>query len=131
MSMLSGKGIVRRKAWTAAGTLFVVLGAIGALLPVMPTTPFLLLAAGCYARGSPRAYRRLMENRLFGQHLSNYSEGKGLTVTAKAGSISAVIAGTSFSAVMTGLTPLMTLILAIVAGAVMIHLLLLPTCGKA
>src|SRR5262245_49217198 len=49
-----------------AGTVCVVLGLIGAFVPVMPTTPFLLLAAACYARASRRFYNRLLNNRAFG-----------------------------------------------------------------
>lgn len=124
------RGIARSKAWTVAGTLFVVLGAVGALLPVMPTAPFLLLAASCYARGSPRAYRWLTENQLFGRYLKSYSEGRGLTPMAKIASIAFVIAGVSLSAYLSGLAPLITLLLAIVAGAVIIHLLTLPTSKR-
>lgn len=48
------------------GTAFVALGAIGLLVPVLPTTPFLLLAAACYARASIRFYNLLLNNRSFG-----------------------------------------------------------------
>ncbi len=56
---------VRRLALTAAGTVFVGLGFLGAVLPVLPTTPFLLLAAWCFARSNPELGRRLLEHRLF------------------------------------------------------------------
>ncbi|TAN86240.1 MAG: DUF454 domain-containing protein [Gallionella sp.] len=55
-----------RLAYGALGTLFLLLGIIGAFLPVMPTTPFLLLATACYARSSRRFYNWLMNHPAFG-----------------------------------------------------------------
>jgi len=65
------------------GTLFVALGSLGLFLPVLPTTPFLLLAAACYARGSARLYNWLLTNRWFGHYISNYREGKGISLRHK------------------------------------------------
>jgi hypothetical protein len=50
-----------------AGTIFVGLGILGIFLPILPTTPFLLLAAACYARSSKRFYEWLINNRPFAQ----------------------------------------------------------------
>src|SRR3990172_5011634 len=55
-----------RMLFIALGTLFVALGILGAFLPVLPTTPFLLLAAACYARGSERFYNALLNSRMLG-----------------------------------------------------------------
>jgi len=74
----SAKKRIIRHVLIAAGTLFLVLGIVGVFLPVLPTTPFLLLAAACYARGSSRFYVWLMNNRLFGSYIRNYREGRGL-----------------------------------------------------
>lgn len=60
------------------GTMSLGLGVIGVFVPVLPTTPFLLLAAACYARGSPRVYCWLINNRLFGAYVRSYREGRGL-----------------------------------------------------
>ncbi len=62
----------------AAGTLLLALGVIGLFLPVLPTTPFLLLAAACYLRSSPRLYRRLLDSRLLGTYLRSYYAGRRL-----------------------------------------------------
>lgn len=56
---------VRATLWVA-GTVCVALGILGVFLPVLPATPFMLLAAACYARASPRFYNWLLNNRTFG-----------------------------------------------------------------
>ena len=66
-----------------AGTLFVILGFLGIFLPVLPTTPFLLLAAACYFRSSDRFYRWLMNNRILGAYIRNYLEGRGMSMKSK------------------------------------------------
>jgi hypothetical protein len=72
-----------RALLVAAGTLSVSLGVVGALVPILPTTPFLLLAAACYARSSKRMHRWLFTNRLFGEYLRRYRDGEGLPLAYK------------------------------------------------
>ena len=67
----------------AAGTVSVGLGILGIFLPLLPTTPFLLLAAVCYAKSSERLYNWLLGNRYFGSYIRNYREKKGIPVMAK------------------------------------------------
>lgn len=67
----------------AAGTLFTGLGLVGMFVPLLPTTPLLLLAAFCYARSSERFYHWLMTNRIFGDYIRNYREGRGITLKHK------------------------------------------------
>jgi len=72
-----------RRALIAAGFLFVGLGILGIFLPVLPTTPFLLLAAACFARSSQKFYNWLLNNRWFGRYIRNYREGKGIPLRVK------------------------------------------------
>ena len=61
-----------------SGSLFVVLGVVGIFIPLLPTTPFLLLAAACYIRSSERLYTWLMHNKWFGDYIRSYREGQGI-----------------------------------------------------
>jgi uncharacterized membrane protein YbaN (DUF454 family) len=70
------------------GWLSVVLGVIGIFLPIMPTTPFLLLAAACFMRTSPKFYNWLVGHPKLGKYLLYYLEGKGIPLKAKIYSIS-------------------------------------------
>jgi uncharacterized membrane protein YbaN (DUF454 family) len=65
------------------GWLSVILGVIGIFLPIMPTTPFLLLAAACFARTSPKFYGWLVGHPRLGKYLVYYLEGKGIPLKAK------------------------------------------------
>jgi uncharacterized membrane protein YbaN (DUF454 family) len=65
------------------GFLAVGLGILGMFLPVLPTTPFLLLAAACFAKSSKRFYHWLLNNKWFGSYIKNYREGKGIPLKIK------------------------------------------------
>ncbi len=69
---------VKHLLFIILGTLFLGIGCIGLILPILPTTPFLILAAACYVRGVDRIYGWMMRNRLFGEFIKNYLEGKGI-----------------------------------------------------
>tara|TARA_B100001996_G_scaffold241765_1_gene187014 strand:- start:343 stop:675 length:333 start_codon:yes stop_codon:yes gene_type:complete len=59
------------------------LGLIGIPVPGLPTTPFMILAAGCFAKSSQRFYDWIINNRLFGSHVKNYREGNGIPKSSK------------------------------------------------
>ena len=66
-----------------AGTVALGLGILGIFLPVLPTTPFVLLAAACYARGSKRFYRRLLANRTFGPIIIEWERHRSIPYRTK------------------------------------------------
>lgn len=72
-----------RAVFIVLGILFVGLGALGAFLPVLPTTPFLLVAAFCFARGSEKLNARFKSTWLYRNHLETMDRGEGMTVPAK------------------------------------------------
>jgi uncharacterized membrane protein YbaN (DUF454 family) len=76
--------IHRKWIYWIAGMGLVGLAAIGILLPLLPTTPFLLLAAACFARSSDRWHRWLLEHRIFGPIIRNWHTNRCIPRRAKA-----------------------------------------------
>jgi uncharacterized protein len=67
----------------AAGSLCLGLAVLGVFLPLLPTTPFLLLASACYVRSSERLHGWLMGNRLLGGYIRNFKERRGIPLRAR------------------------------------------------
>ena len=65
------------------GFILVAIGALGVVVPVLPTTPFLLLAAACFARSSQRFYDWLLNSRLFGDLIRNWRDSRSIPRNAK------------------------------------------------
>jgi len=118
----------RRVLWIAVGGICMGLGVAGAFLPLLPTTPFLLLAASCYARSSPRRLQRLLNNRWFGPYLRNYRAGRGIPVHVKAWTLGLLWTTISLSAVFATALLWVRILLGLIALGVTIHILMLrPT----
>jgi len=69
------------------GFLFTFFAFLGAILPLVPTTPFLILAAACFYRSSERFYNLIMYNRYFGHYLRDYKSGMGIPLRVKISAI--------------------------------------------
>ncbi len=89
-----------RFAWLAAGVLLTALGIVGLILPVMPGTIFLILAAGCFARGSPRLERWLLEHPRLGPSVVAWRSDGAIPLKGKV----AAFAGMSLSIVLVSLS---------------------------
>jgi uncharacterized protein len=125
---------VTRLFWLVLGFICVGLGAIGIVLPILPTTPFVLAAAGCFCKSSPKMYNWLLNNKWFGDYIRNYKEGRGLSMKSK-------ITGLTFLWITIGVSTIffldrllppqlvlpIQLIMVTVAVGVSIHVLKLPT----
>lgn len=111
----------------SAGTLFVGLGVLGIFLPLLPTTPFLLLAAACYARSSKRFYDWLLNNKWFGSYIKNYREKKGIPSRVKITTISLLWITIAISAVFATDNLLVRIILIVIAIGVTTHILSIRT----
>jgi len=119
-----------------AGSISLFLGVIGIFLPILPTTPFLLLTAACYMRSSERMYNWLLNNKWFGEYIKNYQTGRGIPLKTKILAISTLwitilismffmitrVSGINATGIL-----IIRVILLIIATAVSIHLIRTPT----
>jgi uncharacterized membrane protein YbaN (DUF454 family) len=112
---------LKRQLLITIGTICVVIGVIGIFVPILPTTPFLLLAAACFLRSSPRFHSWLMNNRLFGTYIRNYTEGRGIPIRVKLFTIALLWATIGISIWLTA-NLIVTVILLMVATGVTIHI---------
>lgn len=114
----------------AAGTVLVGIGILGIFLPLLPTTVFFLMAAACYGKSSPGAYRWLTTNRWFGRYLRDYREEHGATLGTKLFSLGSLWLGIGISGYFLRDNYWVDGILLVVAVAVSIHLLMLNTIRR-
>ncbi len=86
-----------RLVFAALGTLFLLLGVLGVFLPVLPTTPFLLLATACYARSSRRVFNWLLNHPRFGPLIREWREYRSIPYRAKRTALVLIVLSFSIS----------------------------------
>ena len=74
---------IQSLVWVGIGTISLVTGIVGIFLPLLPTTPFLLLTAFCYARGSPHLHARLLAHPRFGKPILDWEKGRVIRIQVK------------------------------------------------
>ena len=116
-----------RGLYIVGGTLSVILGFIGIVVPLLPTVPFLLLAAYCYAKGSEKFYKWFVTNRLFGRMITDYKEGRGVPLWTKIASISFLWCIMGYSLIYRVENTTVKLVMILVGVAVTIHLMMLKS----
>lgn len=119
---------MRRSIYKPLGALALALGAVGLVLPVLPTTPFVLLAAWFFARSSEHWHQRLLASELFGPMIRNWEERRCISQRARlVGLVSMLLAGSASIAfaLSNPWARLATAFLLVVGAA---SLLAIPTC---
>ena len=131
--MGTARGLTRRPLrilLLVAGTLSVILAVLGIFLPLLPTTPLLLLAAWCYARSSERLYQQLLTNRWLGPYIRNYRDGRGMTARAKVSTLAVLWLAIGVTVGFAESMWWLRLLLLAIAAGVSTFLLRLPTCKR-
>lgn len=108
-----------------SGYISLALGIIGIFIPILPTTPFLLLAGVCFAHSAPKMYDRLINTRYIGKIIKDYREGKGMPASAVAVSITFLWIMILLSVFFATDTLWVKLLLISIAIAVSIHIYML------
>jgi uncharacterized protein len=107
-----------RRIYVFLGTVFLGIGLLGIVLPVLPTTPFLLLAAACYARGSARLYAWMLADPRFGPVIRNWRESRTIPRRAKRNALLLLALVLGVSIVFVVEAPLVRLALVVIGIAV-------------
>ena len=118
---------MKRAAYTLRAVIAVMLGAVGIVLPVMPTTPFILAAAALFSAGNPRMHNWLVKTKHFGPFIENYQNGKGVPKSLKYKTLAFLWIMLAISMFFTYKNSILLLILIIVGILVSIHVLSIKT----
>ena len=116
-----------RVALVLLGSAFVALGVAGIFLPVLPTTPFLLVAAACYARASRRFYNALLNNRWFGPAVLEWQQHRSIRYRTKLISIAMMAVTLSISIVFFVRDPRLQAALAVFGLALAVYMYRIPS----
>ena len=127
---LHARSVVIRWLLIGAGWLLVVAGVVGIFLPLLPTVPFLLLAAACFARSSSRFHSWLVEHAHLGPLVKDYLDGGGIPLRAKKIAIALLWLSMLSTIIFFANALWLKLLLIFTAVAVTVYLIRLPTLDR-
>ncbi len=130
MTQKKAKNKVTRFLFILCGSFSVAFAVLGIFLPLLPTTPLLLLAAYCFGKSSDRIHSWLINNKIFGNYIKNYQAGKGIPLHSKVTAILSMWVVIIISGIWGTDLLLIRIILLLVGSGVTIHLLRMPTFRK-
>nr|WP_315596450.1 YbaN family protein [uncultured Cupriavidus sp.] len=116
-----------RAFWVTCGVLSLVLGIIGIFLPLLPTTPFVLLAAACFARGSEKFHHWLITHERFGPLVRDWQAHRSIPFRAKCLALSMMWLSMGTTAWLLRARPVSSLTLLAIGLAVTVWMVRLPT----
>ncbi|MDR2679285.1 MAG: YbaN family protein [Tannerella sp.] len=112
------------------GTVSLVLGVAGIFVPLLPTTPFLLLSAAAYFKGSVRLYNRLLNQKYLGQYIRNFRENRAIPLRAKIYAVALLLGTIGYCIIFLSLPVYVRVILGIIAAGVTWHILSFKTLRR-
>lgn len=121
--------IVKRNILLGIAWISLILGGIGIFLPLLPTTPFILLSAFCFQKSSERFHQWILNSPIFGKYIRDYQEQKGITLKNKIVAVTFMALGMSFSAYKVPNT-YMRISLLVIFKAVSYHIFKIKTLKK-
>ena len=110
------------------GFLFLGLGVIGVFLPLLPTTPFLLVSAGCFAKSSDKWHRWLLSNRIFGPIIKDWQDKKCISMSTKIFAISLVVLFGGYSILFMLSDPVMRILTFLLIATGLVFIFRLKVC---
>ncbi len=121
---------LKRYLLLLCGSISLALGIIGIFVPVLPTTPFLLLSAFCYLHSSEKLYNWLINHRVFGSYIQNYLKHRAVTLKTKKIAVASVLLSISLSVYLVS-NVYVGVVLTLIGIAVIWYLLSLNTISEA
>ena len=121
---------IKQKIMISVGFVSILIGVLGIFIPLLPTTPFLLLSGFLFSKSSSKFHYWLLNHKYLGKYLKNYSEKKGIPIKAKLFTILLLWITITTSTILFIEVIWVKLLLLIIAIAVTVHLIVIPVYKK-